>query len=106
MNVKKRVLVYIAIVLIVSAIAEADVQWSRFRGKVKGINGKAGTVTIQNAEGDLITIKVDADVQIERGKEMAKLNDLTIDDKVTLLYLPKAPPLKDPDEPPAGGVYK
>jgi hypothetical protein len=83
----------------------SEVQWSRFRGRVKGINAKTSTLTIQNGEGDLITVKVDQDVQLEHGKEQAKLTDLSIDDKVTMLYLPKAPVPKE-DEPPPGGVYK
>ena len=83
-----------------------DVQWSRFRGTVKSINGKTSSLTIQNKEGDLFTIKVDEDVEIVSGKEVKKLRDIAIDDKVVLVYMPKAPAPKDPDEPESGGVYK
>jgi hypothetical protein len=83
----------------------ADVNWSRFRGKVKAINGKASTVTIQNAEGDLVTVKVDDDVSIVSGKQVKALGDLAIDEKVVLVYFPKAPAPKEPEETPEGGVY-
>ena len=94
------------VALTVAVLAHGDVQWSRFKGKVKAVNGKAATVTIQNAEGDLVTVKVDSDVEVLRGKDQVKLGDVAIDDKVTLVYSPKAPPPKESDEEPAlGGVY-
>lgn len=83
----------------------SEVQWSRFKGKVKGINGKTSLITIQNGEGDLITVKVDDDVEILDGKDAKHLRDLSIDDKVTLVYSPKAPTPKDVDEPAGGGIY-
>jgi hypothetical protein len=97
---------YMLILLLAAAVANAtEVSWSRFKGKVKATNGKTSMVTIQNGEGDLIALKVDADVRVLRGKDDVKLGDLSIDDKVTLVYEPKAPAPKD-DEPPVGGVYK
>lgn len=92
-------------VLMTTCLATADVQWSRLRGKVKGVNGKTSYVTIQNREGDLLTVKVDDDVEIVSGKNVVKLKDLEIDDKVTLVYLPKAPIPHDPELPQEGGVY-
>jgi len=90
--------------LIGSTAALADVQWTRLSGKVKGINGRTSQITIQNKEDDLLTVKVDSDVTIIRDKAQIALKDISIDDKVTLMYLPKAI-TKDPDEPPEGGVY-
>lgn len=85
--------------------AFADVQWSRFNGKVKGINGKTSQLTIQNKEGDLFTVKVDADVIIVKGKEVVLMKDVRMDENVSLLYLPKAPDAMESDEPESGSVY-
>jgi len=93
-------------VLFAANVYGSDVLWSRFKGTVKAINGKTSTVTIQNSEGDLITVKIDADVILGRGKEEIKLSDLKIDDKLILLFVPKAPPAKDPDQPSDGETYK
>lgn len=51
-------------------------------------------------------VKINDDVAILSGKDVVKIGSVTIDDKVTLLYAPKAPPQKDPDAPPPGGVYQ
>jgi hypothetical protein len=88
------------------AVASATVQWSRFKGTVKSVNGKTSTVTIQNREGDLLTVAITEDVQIFVGKEVKQLREVSIDEKVTLVYSPKAPIPKDPDEPTDGEVYK
>lgn len=104
----KRVTVYgvvIAVLAVIGAAVYGDMQWSRLKGKVKGINGKASTITIQNAEGDLFTVKVDADVEIVVGKEVRALRDVSIDDKVTLVNIPLPPVQKGDDEPADGGVY-
>jgi len=83
----------------------SDVQWTRFRGQVKAVNYKTATLTLES-NGDLVTVKIDDDVTILRGKEaIDKISGVLIDDKVTLIYAPKAPASKDPDEPPPGGVY-
>ena len=96
----------IALLLLLASFSSAsNVEWTRFKGKVKATNGKTQSITIQNAEQDLITIKVDLDVQIIKDKEEVNLREVQIDDKVTLLYQPKAPAPKDPDEPEPGGVY-
>lgn len=92
------------ITLLLSHVAYGDVSWTRFRGKVKAINYKTSTITLDSG-GDLVTIKVDDDVNILSGKTAVKLSDVGIDDKVTLIYAPKAPAPKDPDEPSPGGVY-
>lgn len=97
MNVKKFSLVYIALAFMLGT-ASADVQWSRLSGKVKAINGKTSQVTIQNKEGDLLTVKVDQDVMIARDKETVAFKDVAMDDKITLLYMPKAPAPKEDDE--------
>jgi hypothetical protein len=91
--------------LLTHPVFGSDVLWSRFKGTVKAINGKTAMVTIQNAEGDLITVKVDADVILGRGKEEIKLSDLKIDDKLILLFVPKAI-VKEADQPAEGETYK
>jgi hypothetical protein len=95
----------LAIVLLLATVANAsDVSWTRFRGKVKTVNYRASTMTIES-NGDLVTIKVDDDVTILAGKEKQPLSAIGIDDKVTLLYAPKAAERKDSDEPAPGSVY-
>jgi len=95
----------IVVAVLIGAVAvQADVLWSRFKGQVKGVNGKTSLLTIQNKEGDLLTVKIDSDVLVMKGKDEIKLKDVSIDDQVTLLYLPRAP--VDSDEPAEGGVYK
>jgi hypothetical protein len=96
----------VAVILAVSAVSHAsNVEWTRFKGKVKNVNGKASTVTIQNGEGDLVTIKVTEDVTILSGRDVVGLGKVRIDDKVTLLYEPRAPEAKDAEEPEPGGFY-
>lgn len=99
--------------VLLAASVYADVQWSRFNGRVKGINGKTQYLTIQNKEGDNLTVKITEDVLIIRGEKKNReelghkdLGKLRLDDHVTLLNMPKAPAPKDPDEPAEGGVYK
>lgn len=89
---------------VASGLWAADVQWNRFRGKVKSVNYRLSTLTLDSA-GDVITVKIDDDVTVLSGRDTVKLEDVKIDDKVTLLYAPKAPPKKDPEAPPLGGVY-
>lgn len=84
----------------------ADVYWARFTGRVKGLNGKTSFITIQNKEGDLVSVKTDTDVTILKGKDEVGLGDVRIDDKVTLLYSPKAASVNPTEEPAPGGVYK
>ena len=96
----------LATLLLTHPVFGSDVLWSRFKGTVKAINGKTSTVTIQNGEGDLITVKVDNDVILGRGKEEIKLSDVKIDDKLILIFVPKAPQSKDPDQPIDGETYK
>jgi hypothetical protein len=71
--------------------------WTRLTGSVKAINLKNGTVTIQNRDGDLLTIPVDYQVKIvERHGEIRELKTLALDEKVTLLrVLADAPPPED-----------
>lgn len=100
----KKLICAVAVVFVVGVVSGADVSWTRFKGKVKAIDQKASKITIQNAEGDLIGIKVDPDVSITCGKEVRTLKDVAIDEKVTLMFLPKVAVPQD-DEP-VSGVYK
>lgn len=83
----------------------SEVQWSRFKGRVKSINAKTLMLTIQNSEGDLVSVKTDPDVEIYRGRELKAIGELAIDDKVVLVYAPKPSIPGLADEPPPGGVY-
>lgn len=104
---KRLVLGIIASTLLIDFASATDVQWTRLRGKVKSLNAKTQTLTIEDSAGDLLTLHIDADVDVLAGKDpIQKFADLKLDDKVTLLYNPKPPTPKDSDEPAAGGVYK
>ncbi len=95
----------ILLLVLAGALTKAsDVQWTRFRGKVKAVNYRASTLTLDSG-GDLITVKIDDDVTIFSGKDPVQLNSVLIDNKVTLIYAPKALPPHEADEPPQGGVY-
>ena len=94
-----------ALLLATSAAFASEVQWTRFRGKVKSVNYRTQEITLQNAEGDLIGVKVTEDVAIFDGKEIRKLSDVAVDEKVSLLFAPKPLPPKEPDEPAPGGTY-
>jgi Cu/Ag efflux protein CusF len=81
----------------VAAVCAQEVQWTRFRGVVKGLDLKANRVTIQNGERDLVTIQVTDDVKVQRGKDDVKLGDIRLDDKVVLVHIPTDKP-KEPKE--------
>jgi hypothetical protein len=93
----KTPMVIIAILISLAPLS-ADVQWSRLNGTVKGINGKRSEITVQNKEGDLLTITVTDDVSIVRKKDVVKLKDVAIDDRVTLVNIPKAPAPKEGED--------
>jgi hypothetical protein len=98
----------LALLLMCLGVSQAsEIQWIRLRGKVMATNSKTAMLTIADQGGDLMSLHVDADVDVYSGKELvAKLSDLKLGDKVTLLYNPKAAAPKNPDEPEPGGVYK
>jgi len=96
--------VFILCIGCISAMA-SEVAWSRFRGKVKKIDGKKLELTIQNKEGDDVTVKIDGDVLIVKGKDDVKLAAVQLDDQVTLMWMPKAPVPKEQDEAPVGSPY-
>ena len=76
----------------------ACVSWTRLTGRVKGINLKDSTVTIQNKDGDLLTVPVDYQVKlIEKHDEARDLKHLDLDEKITLINTPsdKPPAVKD-----------
>ena len=100
-----RILIVLTVLVIGSVVVLAEVTWTRLNGKVKGINGKTSQITIQNKEDDLLTVKVDSDVTIIRDKAQIALKDISIDDKVTLMYLPRPATQKDAEEPSEGGTY-
>jgi hypothetical protein len=80
------------LVLCLTSVALAtEVSWTRFKGTVKALNYKTGQITVQNAEGDLISLKVDKDIKIVKNKGEIFLESVNLDDKVTLLYLPSNP---------------
>ena len=72
------------------------IEWVRFSGTVKAINLKTSTITIQNRDGDLITIPIDYQVQIaDKGGDIRQLKALVLNEKVTLTRTPSEPPKDD-----------
>jgi hypothetical protein len=86
----------IGLTLVVKFGFAADVQWSRLRGTVKSLDYKTQRITIQNHEGDLLSVLITPDVHII-GKEAAEvpLKDVHLDDKVILTLIPEADKPKD-----------
>lgn len=81
--------------LVVAACA-ACLDWTRLSGTVKSINLKDATVTIQNRDGDLLTVPVDYQVKIiEKHGEMRDLKSLALDEKITLTRTPMDKPVED-----------
>lgn len=77
-------------------ICTVCVEWTRLSGTVKAINLKAGTVTIQNRDGDLLTIPIDYQItMMEKHQEMRSLKTLHLDEKITLLRVPAEAPIDD-----------
>jgi hypothetical protein len=82
----------IVLCFLVSSAYAADVEWSRLRGTVKALDFKAQRITIQNHEGDLLSILVTPDVHIAEGKSDTEIpiKDVHLDAKVTLTRIPAA----------------
>ena len=97
--------VFMLLLFLVAMANASDVNWTRFTGKVKSIDLKSSKITIQNAEGDLITVKFDDDVMLYQGKTSKVLSDIGMDEKVTLVYMPRPPKPKEAGEEPSGGFY-
>lgn len=76
-------------------ICVACIDWTRLAGTVKAINLKDSSVTIQNRDGDLVTIPVDYQVKItEKHGEIRNLANLKLDEKITLIRI-QSLPVKD-----------
>ena len=93
--------IYIAIAIVIGLavwVFAAPVEWTRFKGTVKALDQKAKKVTLANKDGDIFTVLVDNDVIVVVGKEERQLKDVGLDDKVTLLRIPKADPPKEQEE--------
>ena len=81
----------LCLTLLTSVALATEVQWTRFKGTVKSLNYKTSSITIQNADGDLFSLKLDKDVKIKKDKGEVSLDSVELDDKITLLYLPSNP---------------
>lgn len=72
--------------ILAAVICSACIDWTRFSGTVKGINLKDSSITIQNKDGDLITIPIDYQVKItERRGELRGIASLELDEKIVLI---------------------
>ncbi len=80
--------------IIAAAIACSPcIDWTRLSGTVKAINLKESTVTIQNRDGDLMTIPVDYQVKMtEKHDEMRTIHNLKLDEKITLIRIQSIQP--------------
>lgn len=69
-------------------VCAPGIDWTRLSGTVKAINLKESNVTIQNRDGDLLTIPVDYQVKItEKHGEMRNMSNLRLDEKITLIRI-------------------
>ncbi len=83
-------------VLLAAVVCSVCIDWTRLSGTVKSVNLKDSTVTIQNREGDLLTIPVDYQVSIlEKHGEIRGLKTLHIDEKITLTRIQAEKPRED-----------
>lgn len=80
------------------AACVACLDWTRLSGTVKGINLKDSTVTIQDHDGDLLTVPVDYQVKvIEKHGELRTLRNIQLDEKITLTKTPMEKPPETDD---------
>jgi hypothetical protein len=83
-------------IVIAAVVCATCLEWTRLTGTVKGVNRKDGTVTIQNRDGDLLTVPVDYQVtMIEKHDEIRNLTSLKLDEKITLTRIPADKPKED-----------
>ncbi len=83
-------------IVLAAAVCIPCVEWTRLSGTIKGINLKASTLTIQNRDGDLLTIPIDFQITItEKHDELRSIRTVHLDEKVTLLRVPAEPPVDD-----------
>ena len=82
--------------VLIAAACAVCIDWTRLTGTVKAVNLKDSTVTIQNKEGDLLTVPVDYQVtMIEKHDEVRSLKTLHIDEKITLTRIQAEKPRED-----------
>ena len=84
------------LLIVAVCVCNPCLEWTRFSGVVKAVNLKAASVTIQNTDGDLLTIPIDYQVRIGGKKgETRTLKELQLDDKVTLIRIPADKPVEE-----------
>ncbi len=82
-------------VLVVACLC---VEWTRLSGTVKAINLRDATVTIQNRDGDLLTVPVDYQVRMTaKHDETRDLKHLALDEKITLTRIVSEKPKELPE---------
>lgn len=86
--------------LIAAVVCVTCIEWARLTGTVKSVNLKDQTVTIQNREGDLLTVPVDYQVRIKEKSGDAisvELSRLSLDEKIILTRVQVDKPHEDPE---------
>lgn len=79
-------------ILLAAIVCIPCIDWTRLAGTVKAINLKDSTVTIQNRDGDFMTIPVDYQVKItEKHGEVRNIANLKLDDRITLIRIQSSP---------------
>lgn len=72
------------------------VEWTRLKGRVKAVNLKSHSLTIENKDGDLLTIPIDYQVKMmDKAGVLHVLKDIQLDDKLILTRTPEEQPLED-----------
>lgn len=84
------------VVLLAAALTCAPaVEWTRFQGTVKSINLKTQALTLADKSGDLFTVPIDYQVKIIQKNAVKRLQDIALDDRVTLIKTPADPAFDD-----------
>ncbi len=82
--------------LLVAVACATCLEWTRLSGVVKGVNLKDSTVTIQNREGDFLTVPIDYQVSmIAKSGEARTIKTVKLDDKITLTRIQAEKPRED-----------
>jgi hypothetical protein len=82
--------------LLVAAACVPCLEWTRLTGTVKIVNLRDSTVTIQNRDGDLLTVPIDYQIKmVEKHGETRELKGLSLDEKITLIRVQAARPVED-----------
>jgi len=83
-------------ILVAAVVCTACLEWTRLSGTVKSVDQTQSTITIQNKEGDLLTVPIDYQVTImEKHDELRSMKTVRLDEKVVLTRIRSDKPKED-----------